>query len=211
VRKLGASGYAKCVLLVTSVHEKLDGKKAPQPYKKELEVYFADCQNYKVVELELPPIAPSCPENEHIYFIVELKPQTNHTEVINFLPHTKRNFCVVEVCLTDKDKELDMRMMIIKNFMRVNNPSFLDQFRAAVMFGPTIDEYDVIDEVSFGQSVVHFISLPWKVLFALIPPVSCMGGWVTFITTVCLIGAVSFLVYEIVTLLGCLLNLHPCF
>ena len=81
---------------MTSVHEKLVGKKVPwKGYTKEHEVYFADCQNYKVVELELPPIDSSFPETEPVFFVVELKPQSNQNEVVNFLPHTKRNHCVV--------------------------------------------------------------------------------------------------------------------
>ena len=39
--------------------------------------------------------------------------------------------------------------------------------------------------------VMHAFSLPWKLLFATIPPTIFVGGWVTFVVALSFIGLVN--------------------
>jgi magnesium/proton exchanger len=55
---------------------------------------------------------------------------------------------------------------------------------------------------------MHFMMMPWKLLFATIPPTKYLGGWATFLTSFILTGLVSFAVFDTVTSLGCLLDLN---
>jgi magnesium/proton exchanger len=55
---------------------------------------------------------------------------------------------------------------------------------------------------------MHFMMMPWKLLFATIPPTKYLGGWATFLTSFILTGLLSFAVFDTVTSLGCLLDLH---
>lgn len=55
---------------------------------------------------------------------------------------------------------------------------------------------------------MDLVSVPWKLLFATIPPRDYMGGWAAFIFAFASIGLVSFLIMEITMTMGCLFNLR---
>lgn len=47
----------------------------------------------------------------------------------------------------------------------------------------------------------------WKVLFALVPPSGLWGGGPCFFASLTFIGIVTFVVGEVATVLGCVLNI----
>lgn len=53
----------------------------------------------------------------------------------------------------------------------------------------------------------HFISLPWKVLAACVPPPAIGNGSVCFAVALCFIGLLTFLVGELAALLGCCIGI----
>jgi len=55
--------------------------------------------------------------------------------------------------------------------------------------------------------VMHFISFPWKITFALVPPTDYLGGWVCFVSSLGMIGAVTALVGDVAALFGCVVGL----
>lgn len=65
----------------------------------------------------------------------------------------------------------------------------------------------MIDDVTCGESIYHLLAVPWRLLFALIPPRHIWGGWAAFMVALSLIGVVTFVVGEIATLLGCAFGL----
>lgn len=75
------------------------------------------------------------------------------------------------------------------------------------MLGPSIDEDNLVDEVTGFEAVMHFFAMPWKVIFALVPPRHMGGGWVAYIVALALIGVITAIVAEFATLLGCALGL----
>lgn len=54
---------------------------------------------------------------------------------------------------------------------------------------------------------LHILSLPWKLLFATVPPTTFCGGWVTFVLAIGLIGLVTAAIGDLANLLGCTLGL----
>lgn len=56
--------------------------------------------------------------------------------------------------------------------------------------------------------VLHVLSFQWKVLFALIPPRKMYSGWLTFVTSLIVIGVITTLVGDIATTFGCLVGLE---
>ena len=64
-----------------------------------------------------------------------------------------------------------------------------------------------MDDVTMGEAIMHFLTIQWKVFFAIIPPSKMGGGWPAFIIALSLIGAVTFVVGEIASVLGCTLAL----
>ncbi|CAJ1365862.1 unnamed protein product [Effrenium voratum] len=55
--------------------------------------------------------------------------------------------------------------------------------------------------------VFHIITMPWKVIFALLPPVDYCGGWLCFLTSLMMIGAVTALIGDLAELCGCVVNM----
>lgn len=76
------------------------------------------------------------------------------------------------------------------------------------MLQPCIDEDNLIlSEVSFTDAILHFLTINWKVLFAIIPPSKMGGGWPAFVIALAMIGLVTFVVGEIASVLGCSIGL----
>jgi len=55
--------------------------------------------------------------------------------------------------------------------------------------------------------LLHAASLPWKLLFALVPPPCFWGGWLCFVGALFMIGLVTAIVSELATMLGCCLSI----
>jgi len=60
---------------------------------------------------------------------------------------------------------------------------------------------------TFLNWVGHLFSLPWKVAIAVLPPAGMHGGWPCFCCAIALIGAITFLIDEVATMLGCCLGI----
>jgi solute carrier family 8 (sodium/calcium exchanger) len=55
---------------------------------------------------------------------------------------------------------------------------------------------------------MHCFSLPWKVLFATIPPVKYCGGWATFGIALTYIGLITAIVGDVAGQLGCAMGIE---
>jgi len=82
------------------------------------------------------------------------------------------------------------------------NVQYVDQFRMA--FKPHEDEEL---GVTAKDWTFHFVALPWKVLFAFVPPPSYFGGWLCFFCALIFIGAVTALISDLASSLGCCLGI----
>jgi solute carrier family 8 (sodium/calcium exchanger) len=78
------------------------------------------------------------------------------------------------------------------------------------MFGPTMDENENMIEVTCWEALIHFVSMPWKLLFAFIPPRKLYGGWLSFIICFIMIGIVSMFLLSVISAMGCVFNIMPC-
>lgn len=77
------------------------------------------------------------------------------------------------------------------------------------MLGPQIDEDNLIlEEVSAQDAIYHFITIFWKVLFAMVPPKSMCGGKPAFVVSLMFIGLVTAMVGEVAKVLGCVLGIN---
>mmetsp|Transcript_21219 Transcript_21219/g.60023 ORF Transcript_21219/g.60023 Transcript_21219/m.60023 type:complete len:738 (+) Transcript_21219:149-2362(+) len=63
-------------------------------------------------------------------------------------------------------------------------------------------------EASGLDWVCHFISLPWKLLFSLVPPTSLWGGWVCFYIALAGIGILTIGISDMAELFGCVLDIR---
>merc|ERR1712224_343284 len=54
-----------------------------------------------------------------------------------------------------------------------------------------------------SEIIIHYISMPWKLLFAMIPPPDYADGWVCFFVALVFIGGVTAIIGDMAALLGC--------
>jgi solute carrier family 8 (sodium/calcium exchanger) len=80
----------------------------------------------------------------------------------------------------------------------IGNSNYKDQFRNAVLVNGG-DEGDA----GVADWVMHIIGLPWKLLFALIPPTDYCDGWLCFNVSLAFIGFVTVFIGDLAGLLGC--------
>jgi solute carrier family 8 (sodium/calcium exchanger) len=92
---------------------------------------------------------------------------------------------------------------------------YLQNFRDAVFKVVDDDDDEDGDEAAepskpgFMDYFTHIVSLPWKVLFAFVPPVDYCGGWLTFFGALVMIAVVTAIVGDMANLVGCTLGIEP--
>merc|ERR1739846_306823 len=110
---------------------------------------------------------------------------------------------------------VDKMMQKANNSMVVGSSSWLDQFSEAftVQAGDDDDEEGEDGEEgeekmpSCGDYIMRFLTLPWKLIFAFIPPTGIYDGYPTFVISILFIGACTAVIGDIAGHLGCFINL----
>ncbi|VDN19107.1 unnamed protein product [Gongylonema pulchrum] len=64
-----------------------------------------------------------------------------------------------------------------------------------------------IENATFMDCMMHIFSFPWKILGALVPPVSILGGWLSFFCALLLIGFITAVVGDLASIFGCMVGL----
>jgi solute carrier family 8 (sodium/calcium exchanger) len=100
------------------------------------------------------------------------------------------------------------------NKAKVGHANWRDQFRDAVMLGGDDDEDEPADGVTKVPTspgcldiFMHVLTLPWKVLFAFVPPTDFLGGWACFCSSLVMIGLVTAVIGDMASLAGCCLDI----
>merc|ERR1712128_310468 len=87
---------------------------------------------------------------------------------------------------------VDKMMQKANNSMVVGTSSWLDQFSEAFTVQADDDEEEGEEGEekmpSCGDYVMHFLTLPWKLVFAFIPPTAIYEGYPTFVISIAFIG-----------------------
>lgn len=89
--------------------------------------------------------------------------------------------------------------------IRVTCQSYFTQVVESAKYWPE-EEADVedIEVPGWGDFIMHVITFPWKILFAVIcPPVRIAGGWLLFFAALIHIGLVTAFVADLAALFGC--------
>jgi len=112
---------------------------------------------------------------------------------------------------------VDKMMQKANNSMVVGSSSWLDQFSEAFTVQADDDDEEGEDGEegeekmpSCGDYIMHFLTLPWKLIFAFIPPTAIYDGYPTFVISILFIGANTAVIGDIAGHLGCFINLKDC-
>eukprot|EP00931_Biecheleriopsis_adriatica_P089049 TRINITY_DN63246_c0_g1_i1.p1 TRINITY_DN63246_c0_g1~~TRINITY_DN63246_c0_g1_i1.p1 ORF type:complete len:834 (-),score=153.05 TRINITY_DN63246_c0_g1_i1:50-2551(-) len=87
--------------------------------------------------------------------------------------------------------------------------NWLDQFKNAfdVMGGEAEGEEDEVRTPGILDWIMHFVTMPWRLLFATVPPTDYCGGWICFVCSLGMIGLVTALISDLASLFGCICGL----
>merc|ERR1712020_373665 len=90
--------------------------------------------------------------------------------------------------------------------------SWLEQFTGAFEVQADDDEGEEGEEKmpSCGDYIMHFLTLPWKLIFALIPPTAIMNGYPTFVISIAAVGLCTAVIGDVAGHLGCFIYLKDC-
>jgi len=95
---------------------------------------------------------------------------------------------------------------LISLYLEMKDPTWGQQFKNAVLLGPDLDEEELeINEVGLYEAIWHFAEIGWKLAFATVPPAGMYGGMPCFCVSLAYIGAVTYVVGEVATVIGCVL------
>uniref|UniRef100_A0AC34FNK9 Calx-beta domain-containing protein n=2 Tax=Panagrolaimus sp. ES5 TaxID=591445 RepID=A0AC34FNK9_9BILA len=87
--------------------------------------------------------------------------------------------------------------------LMVGTHSWRQQFRDAF----TIEDLDEDGQLSGREKFLHYVSFPWKLIFALIPPTDYFSGWLSFCVSIFAIGVVTAIIGDVASHLGCTIGL----
>ena len=123
---------------------------------------------------------------------------------------SKKNVCLVTIVRNEEfNKNEESQRKMIEFYLAQRDPTWSQQFKNAVMLGPTLDEEDMmVQEINLYEALMHFCSIGWNVLFATIPPATVWNGSASFLVSLAYIGGVTFVVGEFATVLGCVLGIE---
>eukprot|EP00929_Paragymnodinium_shiwhaense_P032520 TRINITY_DN18014_c0_g1_i1.p1 TRINITY_DN18014_c0_g1~~TRINITY_DN18014_c0_g1_i1.p1 ORF type:complete len:845 (+),score=169.45 TRINITY_DN18014_c0_g1_i1:125-2659(+) len=91
---------------------------------------------------------------------------------------------------------------------KVGHSNWAEQFREAFVIGAD-EEGEDGEEFTPGvlDYILHALNLPWKILFALVPPTDFLGGWLCFVSSLAMIGLVTAIIGDMASLAGCVLDI----
>jgi len=109
---------------------------------------------------------------------------------------------------------VDKMMQKANASMMVGSSSWLEQFTEAFTVQADDDDEEGEDGEegeekmpSCGDYIMHFLTLPWKLIFALIPPTAIYDGYPTFVISIGFIGLCTAVIGDVAGHLGCFISL----
>merc|ERR1711899_103675 len=112
----------------------------------------------------------------------------------------------VTITNDDEFNTIMNKMMMMTNAnvdeLRVQNETWAQQMKDAMV----VNGGD-IDGASTADYIMHFLTFPFKVIFALIPPAGLLGGFPCFFISLLFIGIIVIIVGDLAGIFGCLIGL----
>ena len=140
-------------------------------------------------------------------FVLEHK---NSTVGIKYPKLSKRkNECIVDIIGDFEDVKQEGELEnAIEEYEKIGEISWEKQIIKAWILSPQVNQKYEIIHVSWFSWLIHFWTIGWKVLFSLTPPPRYWKGWITFLLSIILLGAITALLGEFAKLFGCIIGLY---
>eukprot|EP00750_Incisomonas_marina_P008198 INCI15354.2.p1 GENE.INCI15354.2~~INCI15354.2.p1 ORF type:complete len:1007 (-),score=157.08 INCI15354.2:416-3436(-) len=107
-------------------------------------------------------------------------------------------------------------LMINRDRLAVGNSNYKMQFLNALYPGG-YDSYtnkEHLKKPGCAQCIMwfmHLFTLPWKVLFAIVPPSDFCGGYLAFLIALAFIAVLTMLISDLSSMFGCIIGFDPAF
>ena len=206
----GSDGLTGCRYYATEKADNVDrAQEGLDFYKVEGELWFEHSEIEKTIQV--PILKKNNDPERDDTFEIKIEKLTGESEkkLIRLggahPKFSKKNFCLVEI---SANLEFIESVEKVKKILEVEDSSWGSQFRYACMLAPRITE-EGIEEVTCMDAFMHFLTITWKLVFALIPPRKIWGGWACFLTALAFIGIITAVVGEAAGMFGCVIGLKP--
>jgi len=118
--------------------------------------------------------------------------------------------CTVSLQVDAAQKTLTNTLLsmvsVNRDVVRLGNANYKEQFISAVYVGGSPESQKEAKALDY---VGHALTVPWKVLFATVPPADYAGGWLCFAVALIMIGIVTVIIGDLAELLGCVVGMPP--
>jgi len=123
---------------------------------------------------------------------------------------SKRSLQIINI-VTDLEqkKKADAYAQLVAKLEEEEEKTWGSQIVSACMLHPTKGDEGEIQDVEAVDAVFHFLTIGWKLFFAIIPPAHYFGGIPCFFISLAVIGIVTYIVGEFANLFGCVLGIKP--
>ncbi|CAJ1361047.1 unnamed protein product [Effrenium voratum] len=172
----------------------------------------------KIIEVKI--MQDEMPEDNEDFYVDLSNPRCKEFRVILSEPTHGATFdantdggaesCIVTVMIVPNQVSKDIASRTMRalgvNWQKTQrgNENWKEQFSNALLVNGGDDEAGPASGI---QWCLHILTLPWKLFFAIIPPVDYCGGWLCFFISLVFIGMVTALVSDLAGLVGCVLDM----
>lgn len=91
----------------------------------------------------------------------------------------------------------------------VGTSSWKEQFIDALTVSGSGDDDDTDEPTTptYGDYMMHYLTVFWKLLFAIVPPTDIWGGWACFVASIVMIGVLTMVIGDVASHFGCTIGL----
>merc|ERR1712130_403454 len=181
--------------------------------EKKVSINIIDQEEYEknknfFIELGEPRVSPA---DKEFYNILEnrsgMMTQDQIDVAMKGMPRLDAESVRMEVTLTES---LAFKMAVDKMVQKTNlsvlvsTGSWAEQFSEALSVS-TGDDDDEEGEGEPGLTdyIMHYLTLPWKLIFAFIPPTDYCGGWICFVVSIAGVGLLTAFIGDFASHFGC--------
>ena len=196
----GSDGTISCMVNTFNDPDSVPGKKAAVEHKDFVPIKMKKIEfGPNEVEYRLEIEMPDCEEDGEDVELEEADTVSFGLQLSQPTPAgvklSKKSMLFIDIEATDENAEQAAdyeRRKMLDYFLGTKDITWGQQFKIACILGPSIDQDNlVVQEVSAGAALWHFLAIFWKIFGALVPPRSSWGGWAAFLVALSLIGAVT--------------------
>lgn len=164
-------------------------------------------------EIELTIMAERLHESKDSFRLFLTEPSGGAT--LNKFTDGGADKCILTITIkggveenTEKLKRFQSNLAVSWDKAKIGHANWAQQFKEALLVngGEAEDDDEEGDaKPTMRDWAMHLIALPWKLLFALVPPTDYCGGWLCFFCALAMIGVVTIVIGDMASLLGCVM------